>query len=111
MKKILIIAALVLTACSPNWQEIHSGVYEGELEIQGSIIYKAQYIDDEKPHILVSDDDLYLLPRQDKAEYLLIDAPKLSEDTPITIKVTKIEYPMEGSPLMTFSEIAENNVE
>lgn len=97
MKKIVLTTCLLFVACTqPN----------RDIELLGELIYRPQYVDDNSPHIRVAPEDIDKLPRQDKVDFYM---PDFNLDLPAgsTIKITvkDIEYPMEGSPIITFSEI------
>lgn len=81
------------------------GVYKGEVIIEGKLIMKDRYVNDIQPHISVDPEFTALLPRPEKTEYLLRSSETEATDYPndLRLKVVKITYPMEGSPIMTFS--------
>lgn len=88
-----------------GWQITGEGVYEGSLVIEGELIMKDRYVNDIQPHIKVDPKFIKLLPKPDKTEYLLKSSQTEATNLPdkLRLEITKIVYPMEGSPIMTFS--------
>ena len=116
MKKLLI-SVLIFAACTTqsSWTLVSGTpptpdpdpiIYEGEVILEGTLILKSQYVGDPKPHIEISPDFTHALPNPEKTQYLLKGEGTYPEvDSTITIKAVEIKYLMEGSPIITFSEI------
>ena len=111
MKKILISTAILFAACTPaiaEWEMVSEidgrpGVYEGQVELEGTFIMQPQYFGEDIPHIIV--DRPQLLPDPSKDTYYL---PGIETEPPegskVRIHATKITYPLEGSPIISFSD-------
>ncbi|MBD3360564.1 hypothetical protein GF366_02055 [Candidatus Peregrinibacteria bacterium] len=129
MKKIIltVISVILLTACVQQTEEKTSWnletdndlgkKYTGQAQLNGWIIYKDFYVEENVPHFHVSSEDISKLPPeiQDENEYFLDSEVKdhisiletYNEENPATIVVDEISIMAEGSPTMHLIEIVQ----